>query len=668
MEGLGLIAAMRRHARQTPDRVALRFLRDGEEDERAWTCAELDHASRCVAAQVSRFGAGARLVLLYPQGLEQVAALTGCMRAGVLAAPLQAPGSHRARSALARVRAVVDDGGAQAVLTTAALAPALAEVLAADPVLAKLPILRTDAPGETVDPQPAERDVASGVAYLQYTSGSTASPKGVCVTHRSLATNLAEFDDGYGHDASSVTVSWLPGFHDLGLVYGIFLPLWRGFPAVLLDPLHFIQAPLRWLRAIARYRGTHAAAPNFAYALCVARSTEAERAAIDLSSWRVALNGAEPIRYDTEAAFVEAFRVSGVTWRTMNHAYGMSEATAKISAEPWDTDPVFLDLDGAALDGGVVQPCSGDAPGARRVAGCGRINGQTRVAIADPSTLEALPEGRVGEIWVHGPTVAAGYHGRPTETEATFGARTSGGDGPFMRTGDLGFLWRGDLFVTGRLKDLIIIRGENRYPQDVEAVVEASHGSLRPGASVAFATRLDATDALVVVAEVDPSAPLGAVVDACLGALTADGWSEAEVVLVPPRAVLKTTSGKLRRKATAAALASGALTVLARRRLAPAQAQASPGPVDLRATHPALRPRVAQAYVLAQVASLLGVAPSDLDADTPLRDLGLDSVQLVALADRLAEGLGVPVEVTLIFDHPTAAALGEALVQLGGGE
>jgi acyl-CoA synthetase (AMP-forming)/AMP-acid ligase II/aryl carrier-like protein len=655
-----LVDVLRAAAARLGDRPAFTYLRDGEYNAETWSFAELERRSLAVAAALQgRVKPGQRVLLLYPQGLEYIAALLGSMAAGVLAVPLQPPGRHRAKLALPKLEAIAADGGVALACTLRGMVGDMTALVAGSPALGEVAWLATD----EVDPNGAAAWVDPGLtagdlAYLQYTSGSTSTPKGVMVSHANLLYNLSDFHDGFGHDADSVMVSWLPTFHDLGLVYGVFMPLYVGFHGVLLDPLQFLSRPLRWLEAIARYRGTHAPAPNFAFELCAVKSTPEERARLDLRSWKVALNGAEPIRYESEAAFVEAFAASGVSWATLSHAYGMSEATACISKEWLGTPRVWLDVDGKALDQHRVVRVAPGAPGARRIAGCGRTSNQTVVRVARADTTTPADDGEVGELWVGGPTRAEGYWNQPEASEEAFRAVFSDGDGPYLRTGDLGFVADGQVFVTGRLKDLIILHGENFYPQDLELSVEKAHAAVRPSCVAAFAIEVDGEEGLAVVAEAYPEQADEAVIAAIRDAIADHGVQAHTVALVRPRSIHKTSSGKIMRRRTRESLLEGSLELLMAWTRPAAEARPRVDVVAALADAPAgARVELLAEHVLSRAGELLGLPADALDADTPLKELGFDSVQAVELADRLAADLGRDVPVTALFEQPTARAL-----------
>lgn len=668
-----LVHLLRDRAVTHAHRPALTFLRDGERDAVTWTYAELDARSRAVAASLQdKVRPGERVLLLYPQGLDYVACLFGCMYAGVLAVPLQPPGKHRAKHALPKLEAIVADGGVAMACTVGPMLAEMQALVGQSQALANLDWLASDTVDAALAATWDDPGVkASDLAYLQYTSGSTSTPKGVMVSHANLLLNLRTFDVDYGHDADSVMVSWLPTFHDLGLVYGVFMPLYGGFHGVLLDPLDFLRRPLRWIEAIHHWRGTHSAAPNFAFDLAAARSTPQERARLDLTCWKVALNGAEPIRYETEAAFVEAFGPAGVTWRTMSHAYGMSESTAVIAKEPVGTEPVFLDVDGAQLERHRAVPVAPDAPGARRVAGCGVTVAPTTVCIADPETRATCPDGLVGEIWVGGPTRAEGYWHQAEATQEGFFATTSDtGAGPYLRTGDLGFVWQGQVYVTGRLKDMVIIRGENHYPQDLEWTTQNAHPGIRPSCVAAFSVDHGGREALALVAEVYPDrvTPPDEALAAVREAVADHGVQAQVIVFIAPRTIFKTSSGKIMRRQTRQALLDGTLHEVARWEAPRMVADDVPDAVDLRQqlaeVPPTAREDLLVQHILGIAARMLGFdVASALDPDAPLRELGFDSVQAVELAEELSHDIGQDLGSTALFDHPSAGELARHLLR-----
>ncbi|MGV9856005.1 fatty acyl-AMP ligase [Streptomyces sp. NPDC003442] len=545
---MSLPALLARRAAENPDDLAYCYLRNGEDPDDRVTYAELLRQALGRAAELRRRdGRGRGAVLLYPTGLEFVRAWLGCAAAGVMGAPVQVP---RNGQALRRLRSVADDSGTTLVLTTAETRDRLLADFPGAPELRGLELAATD---EWPDTAPAGEPLPDAglddVALLQYTSGSTGTPKGVMVTHRNFWHNAAETDALWPAKGGTV-VSWLPLFHDMGLLFGVVLPLWAGIPSYLMGPEAFVRRPARWLEALSRFGGTHAAAPNFAYDLCVREARPAP--GTDLSAWRAAVNGAEPVRLHTVRAFTEAFTSYGLDPQAVSPGYGLAEHTLKISGSGPGEPPRALTLSPTDLGRGLVTETT-DAD-AIPVVSCGRTIGDTRVRIVDPATRRAAGPGRVGEIWATGPCVAAGYAGRERESEETFRARIAddADTGAFLRTGDIGFVRDGELYVTGRLKDLLVVKGRNHYPQDLEYSAERSHPALRPASAAAFAVDRGDREALVVVIEADGRALRAAGHDVLVSAVRervrSDHRLEAEDVVVIRRGTLpKTTSGKVRR-------------------------------------------------------------------------------------------------------------------------
>ncbi|MFJ8476084.1 fatty acyl-AMP ligase [Kitasatospora sp. NPDC094011] len=560
-----LTGILARRAEETPERVAYVHLVDGEEPGERTTYRDLHDAVRSRAAALARLaGRTTSAVLMYPTCLEFVRGWLACATAGLRAAPVQVPTREYG---VQRLRRIADDAGTTLVLTTRAVREQVLADFGGLPELAGLELVATDELPVAGEPVGLPEPGLSDVALLQYTSGSTGSPKGVMVTHANFWANAEETDALWPVEDDGVMVSWLPFFHDMGLMLGVVLPLWSGRPAYLMAPEAFIRRPSRWLEALARFRGTHTAAPNFAYDLVVRSGRP--RQPVDLSRWRVAINGAEPVHAGTVERFTAAFAEYGLPATAMAPAYGLAENTLKVTGCPPEVRASALHLDAEELRAGravpVAAPAAPDSlagpagpggnPPTATVMSCGTVVGDTRVRIVDPATGRAVGADQVGEIWVDGPCVTAGYTGREEENERVFRARITGEEalGSYLRTGDMGFAHDGELYVTGRLKDLIIIKGRNHYPQDLEQTVESSHPLLRPSSSAAFPVQDGEREAVVVVVEADAGALRRSggeeVVAAVREAVRRNHRIDLDAVVLIRRGNLpKTTSGKVRRR------------------------------------------------------------------------------------------------------------------------
>ena len=568
-EPANLIELLRWRAYHQPERRAYTFLGTGEAEECSVKYGELDRQVRTIAARLQNMGvaSGERALLFYPSGLEYVAAFFGCLYAGVIAVPAYPPRLNRPNF---RLRSMVADSQATVALTTAHVASNLEHRFAHAPEMQSLRWLATDDGEDSAGEWHCPETGADALAFLQYTSGSTAAPKGVMVTHANLLHNLAMIYHGLGHTPDSRMVLWLPPYHDMGLIGGVLQSLYGGFPAALMSPVSFLQRPLGWLQTISRLGADSGGGPNFAYDLCASRVTPEERATLDLSSWEVASCGAEPIRRGTLERFAAAFAPCGFRWEAFYPGYGLAEATLFVSGGSKTAPPVVLSVEGAELERDRVVVASATDKGVRTLIGCGRSLADQEVVVVDHQSLTRCPSDRVGEIWVSGPSVAQGYWGRTEETEHAFGAYLADtGEGPFLRTGDLGFLHRGELFVTGRLRDLIIVRGRNHYPQDIEQTVEQSHTALRPGGGAAFAVEAEDGERLVIVQELERRYVRSADPDVMIAAVRRAVVEHHEVevhavVLIRPGSLPKTSSGKVQRRATRAAYLEGTLPVVAK--------------------------------------------------------------------------------------------------------
>jgi acyl-CoA synthetase (AMP-forming)/AMP-acid ligase II len=562
-----LVELLRYRASNQPERIAYIFLRDGETEEARLTYGELDQNARAIAAHLQSLDAqGERGLLLYPPGLEFISAFFGCLYAGVVAIPAYPP---RRNQNLLRLQAIIADSQARFTFTNAALFSSLENQLTKDPELAAMKWVVTDEIDHHLSAAWQEPTLEkNSLAFLQYTSGSTGTPKGVMVSHHNLLINSADLDRGWGHDQNSVIVTWLPTFHDMGLIYGVIQPLYKGFLSYMISPAVFMERPLRWLQAISDKKATHSAAPNFAYDLCVRKIPPEKRATLDLSRWRMALNGAEPVRAEVLKKFAEAFQVSGFKATALCPGYGLAEATLKVTAVSYDSSPYFYRVQANALEKNKIIAATETDTNVQTLVGCGWTTIDTKIVIVDPETLKpSLPE-IVGEIWVSGATIAQGYWGKPQETQETFQAYLADtGAGPFLRTGDLGFIKDGELFVTGRLKEVILIRGRNNYPQDIELTVQNSHPALRPSCGAAFTVEVKEEERLVVVQEVERTWLRKIDTDEVKRAIRKAVVQEYDlqvyaIALIRTGSLPKTSSGKIQRRSCRAKFLEGSLEIV----------------------------------------------------------------------------------------------------------
>lgn len=561
-----IVELLQRRVEERPDALLFSFEPDaaGAGDRR--TRAELLARARHIAtALVERRLTGERVLLLFPPGLAYVDGFFACLVARAWAVPAYPPLPGRTRGGLERLRSIAASARPSAVLTTRSLAAQVRALLPVAPELEGLDWLcvddlTDDGAAPLVQPPVGPTDVA----FLQYTSGSTAEPRGVIVRHDNLMHNLGIISEGFGDHEGVRAAFWLPPYHDMGLIGGILGPLWYGGQGHLMSPLGFLMRPRRWLELVSRHRAAITGAPNFAFDLCARKISEAERERLDLSSLQVLFCAAEPIRAETIERFASTFEPCGLSRGALYTCYGLAESTLMVTGGRPGRAPSVRTFDAGALERGLAEP----AAVGRRLVGCGYPLGGQQLRIVDPASRQSLPPGTIGEIWVAGPSVASGYHEASEESRGTFGAFVADvhglESGPFLRTGDLGTLVEGELFVTGRLKDLVIVHGRNHHPQDLEATLER-HDALRPSCSAVFSMDAEGVSRLWAVVEIKagtrtPAAELAA---SLRRALSDEHQVVAhDVIAVAPGSVPKTSSGKVMRAATRAALRDGALRIL----------------------------------------------------------------------------------------------------------
>lgn len=590
--GMTLVDLLRHRAQYQGDRCAYRFSIDGESDVIDLSYRELDRRARSIAVYLQSFCApGERLLLVYPPGLEYVVAFLGCLYAGMVAVPAYPPRPNRS---LSRLQSIFTDAGAAAALTTRGIFPSLERRWVDSPELVTLKWIVTDLLDDAAEAWKAPDIGGETLAFLQYTSGSTATPKGVRVTHGNLLHNSKGIYHSFGLSSDCEVVSWLPMYHDMGLIGGVLQPLYGGFPVTLMSPLMFLQKPVRWLQAIAQYGAKCSGGPNFAYDLCARKITPEQVAQLDLSCWEVAFNGAEPISASVLDRFSQVFAPAGFRRSAFYPCYGLAEATLFVSGGSRLSPPRLKTVDRQQLEQHrVIAANPTDGEKARVLVSCGRALADQIVAIVHPETLVPCADGEVGEIWVSGASVADGYWQNPKATEESFEARlakplsdkASHSNGfsnrSFLRTGDLGFLDEGELFVTGRIKDVIIINGRNYYPHDIEWTVERSHPSIRPNCTAVFSVDSNGEEQAIVAAEVDrnytrsesgtkegntqtPETDGRELIEAIRRAVAREHDVQIHTAfLLKPGSLPKTSSGKIQRRACRTHFLDGTLENLA---------------------------------------------------------------------------------------------------------
>ncbi|VVM85413.1 MULTISPECIES: non-ribosomal peptide synthetase [Pseudomonas] len=640
-----MVQALQRRAALTPDRVALRFLAETPDQAVVLSYRELDLRARTIAGALqAQTDVGDRAVLLFPSGPDYVAAFFGCLYAGVIAVPAYPPESTR-RHHQERLLSIISDAQPRVLLTSAGLRDGLQQIEGAPPLLCV----------DTLDGALAERWVAvdlqnDHIAFLQYTSGSTALPKGVQVSHGNLVANELLIRHGFGIDLNpdDVIVSWLPLYHDMGLIGGLLQPIFSGVPCVLMSPAYFLGRPLRWLEAISEYGGTISGGPDFAYRLCSERVSESALERLDLSGWRVAYSGSEPIRLDTLERFAGKFATCGFTADSFMASYGLAEATLFVAGTARGQGIGNLRVDDQALAQNRIEAGEGSP-----IMSCGISQPAHAVLIFDPVSLSEQADNVVGEVWASGPSIASGYWRNPEASAKTFVQHAGQ---TWLRTGDLGFLRNGELFITGRLKDMLIVRGHNLYPQDIEQTVEREVEVVRKGRVAAFAVTVDGQEGIGIAAEISRSVQKILPPESLIKAIrqtVAEAYQEAPsvVVLLNPGALPKTSSGKLQRSACRNRLADGSLDSYA---VFPSASNESTGNSESESTLQSLIARIwCEQLQVVQVG-----------ADDHFFLLGGNSIAATQVVARLREELGLELSLRLLFEAPTLGTFADVVTRL----
>lgn len=664
--------------------TAYQYFYDDQQPCKTLTYAQLDERAKQIARHLQEhFSQGDRALLLFNSGFEFVEAFFACMYAGIVAVPVYPPKKNQN---IDRLRTIVVDAGAKGALTTEKINEIARPLFEAEPLLADLAIFTTDAEPtyqiNTIDFQHCEV-AADELAFLQYTSGSTGEPKGVMVSQANILDNQEMMKQAFGHDHSTGIVSWLPHFHDMGLIFGILHPIYIGAPAALMNPTYFLQKPYRWLKLLSDTKAVTSSAPNFAYDLCVDTVKDTDLKNLDLSHWRSALNGAEPVRATTLERFVEKFKGCGFRRDSISPCYGMAETTLFASGGKLSHSPTVLRLITAELQTGKVtnvthgdddsfcdlHTSSDNSP--YYAVSCGITWHNHTMAIVNTDTNKRCADGETGEIWIKGASVAQGYWGKAALTKEIFQAYVDDNDGPYLRTGDLGFVYRDELFVTGRSKDVLIFRGKNYYPQDIELTVSNANAALDNNGGAAFSIMCEQQERLVIVQQVKRTAvrkldPEAICKDVIQAITEQHGITPYDVVLIKPGRVLKTSSGKIQRQENKRHYLAQQLTPLYQLRGSFESETFEPQSADIFSSHCALEDEQhANLLSLLQsvVAQEVDMDPQSLAVDASFQSLGVDSMKAVRISGELMELHDIELEPTVLYDYPSISKLANYLWQ-----
>jgi acyl-CoA synthetase (AMP-forming)/AMP-acid ligase II len=548
-----LVDILRWRAKNQPHRLVYRFLVDGESEEIVLTYEEVDRRARSIGALLQFYARpGDRALLLFPPGIDFITAYFGCLYAKIMPVPAYPPHPARVKKSLPIILGIAADAKPAVALLTSALLDAIKSQSAVRAEFGNMKLLATDKDdmddwaGKWQLPEIERNDIA----LLQYTSGSTTTPKGVMVSHGNLLHNMALIEKCFGISSESNGVMWLPPYHDMGLIGGILQPVYSGALATLMPHMMFLQRPIRWLQAISRFQTTINGGPNFAYDLCIRKIKPEQREQLDLSHWEVAFNGAEPVYHKTLDQFADYFAPCGFRREAFLPCYGLAESTLMVTGGPKSSSPVMQNLTNSGLeqDQAIITPKRTEDT--RTLVSCGQNLSGQKIRIVNVETLTPCLAGEVGEIWLRGPCVTKGYWDKPEETEFTFGARLSDSEeGPFLRSGDLGFIYEGELFITGRIKNLIISNGKNHYPHDIERTTESAHPAIWPAGCAVFSINGSERERIIVIAEVKPKLVVKAeeIIKAIRQAIAVHhGLHADDIRLTKPGSIPRTTSGKIR--------------------------------------------------------------------------------------------------------------------------
>lgn len=629
----------------SPDKTIYYFLEDGINVKEEITYAEMNRKVKGMAAYLqANYKKGDRALLLFPNGLEFIISLFACFYSGIVGVPAYPPRKNRL---FRRFESIINDCDPAFILATSRIRDDLQKNFSTEPSLKEKKIevyeeIENLEPENWTMPDLDPDDLV----FLQYTSGSTGTPNGVMLTHRNLIVNSEFIKQAFGHDEDVICVHWLPGFHDMGLIGALLQPLYCGGSNTIIPPGVFLMRPQSWLKAISKFRATTSGGPNFSFDYCVDRIKDEDIEGLDLTSVNPFYSGAEPVREKTLENFAERFKGTGLKKSQFYPCYGMAESVLIITGTVLDEEPLYFHVDKEALKKGQVKETSGDDNSTSFV-GCGKPFMGATVAIVDTEKYTIAERGSIGEIWTMGPSVTKGYWNNPERTRETFEAYLDDGSGPWLRTGDLGFIEKGQLFITGRKKDLIIIRGRNYHPTDIELSVEETHQAINKGSVAAFSVDTDHGEQLAVAAEIKRTFlrdfDKDEVFDAIRSAITSDYQVEAYAIeLLYTNSLPKTSSGKIQRFECRNGFMDGTLKSIT--------SWKNP---SLNKPALAIGEDTILTWMKEWIAGKLDIDKDTIDETVPVDKLGLDSVMAVVMAKDAEEEFGIEWPLDLFLEETT---------------
>jgi len=666
-----IIERLQTLAKERPNDVVYQYIEDENTEPVKLTYAELEHGARKVASTLlQNCQSGDRALMLYPAGLEFITAFYACLYAGMVAVPAYPP---RKNQKLNRLKAIINDAEAAVVMTSVKAAQVSKPLFEADETLSTLFWVESDS-FSLSDADDVLVDEASSsispddIVFLQYTSGSTGNPKGVMVSHANLMSNMEVIYTSCEYTPDMVGVSWLPHFHDMGLMAGVVQPVYSGTEVIFMAPAYFLQKPVRWIEMMSKYKATATAGPNFAYDLCVEKISDEEIEGLDLSHLKIALNGAEPVHASTLKKFSEKFAKCGFRSKAHFPSYGMAETTLMLTSVNVSDEAKVLSIDALDLQDGVITVHEHAVDATQEMVSSGHAWTDHEVTIVDQEKLNTLADDLVGEVWVRGSSITQGYWKNPEKTEEDFNAFTSDTKkGPYLRTGDLGFLHEGELYICGRAKDLLIIRGKNYYPQDLEQVAGESHESVTLGNTAAFSLEIEEKESLVIVQEIERTQMRKfneeEVFDAIIESIAMDCELQVyDILLLRPGQVLKTSSGKIQRHANKQAYLNDDFKVLARYKKEESGTTSTDEAVEVE-TVEEKGDEITQ--WLRGTLSTITQTPKEKISDTKnLMVYGLDSLASVQLQDSISEHFSIELPLVAFYDYPTLKDLAPYITSL----